>query len=862
MQTVARIFGVAITLVLMLGNPATTDAATRARFRAETMLDDPSMRIAAGAQHNCLVKEGGAVMCWGSNFLGQIGDGTLQDHNAPVPVPGITNAVGVAAGQSHSCALLSDGTVRCWGSGKFGQLGNNSIVDKQLAPVVVDGLSGAVAITAGGIHTCALLANGTVRCWGSNRGGQLGDNSFVDRLTPVVVRGLTGVVAITAGDDHTCALLATGDVACWGFNLSGQLGNGDTANRSTPVLVASLTRVVAISAGTRQTCALRVDGTARCWGDNFFGQLGDNSTSERHSPVPVQGLQGAIAISTGFSHTCAVLAGGRAKCWGGNDAGQMGILFISDKKVLTPVFVSSELSNAVAISAGSVHTCALQSDGSAKCWGRDFEGQLGDGGLVSDGIGAVPTPVFGVSGTFTAQDVAAGRDHTCAVRANGTVACWGANDSGQIGDGTTGNTRLTPVNVSNLANVVGIAAGEAHTCAVLASGEARCWGLNSSGQLGDGTVANSPRPVVVRGLSNVIAIAAGGKFGSSHTCALLTDSTVWCWGANGSGQLGTGNTTPSSVPVKVTGMSEAVAIAVGESHSCALTAVGAAFCWGSDGVTTNPVPVIAGVTDVTAIAGGNRHSCELRADGTVWCWGTNFRGNGSPTSTSTPQYINPLFNAVSIAGGFGHSCASLAEGTAWCWGDNGSGQLGNATNTSSTTPVLVQANPLSILGGGTFVRPFRNIVNVTTGRHHSCALTATGGVVCWGDNTFGQLGINSTVAFQKSPASVPSFALNIDPDVVLEHNDRVSTVTVVAACEEGQRLHVEVTLTQGTVAGVGVGSGHCTGGLEDYPVTLPAHGRERFTEGVAEASAAAFIVDHGSVVDTQAWTRQVQIVTR
>jgi alpha-tubulin suppressor-like RCC1 family protein len=538
----------------------------------------------------------------------------------------------------------------------------------------------------------------------------------------------------------------------------------------------------------------------------------------------------------------------------------MGILFISDKKVLTPVLVSGELSNAVAISAGSVHTCALQADGSAKCWGRDFEGQLGDGGLVTDGIAAAPTPVLGVSGTFTAQDVAAGRDHTCAVRANGTVACWGANDSGQIGGGTTGGIGLTPVNVPNLPNVVGIAAGEAHTCAVLASGGARCWGLNSSGQLGNGTVVNSPGPVVVRGLGNVIAIAAGGKFGSSHTCALLADSTVWCWGANGSGQLGTGNTTPSSVPVKVTGMSEAVAIAVGESHSCALTAVGAAFCWGSDGVTANLVPVIAGVVDVTAIAGGNRHSCELRADATAWCWGTNFRGNGSPTSTSTPQYMDPLINAVSIAGGFDHSCASLADGTAWCWGDNGSGQLGNATNTSSTTPVLVQAKPLLIIGGGTFLRPFRNIVNVTTGRRHSCALNSGGAVICWGENTFGQLGNNSTLN-SNVPVTVPSFALNIDPIVVLHaRNGHVTDVTVVANCDEGQWLHVNVTLTQDAVSGRGVASGQCTGALTEYEVTVPAQGRDAFVLGAAVVTARAVIQAPGAIADTQEWTRQVTIV--
>ena len=863
MNGLARILGVTATSVLMLCNAATGDAATRARFRGETILNDPAMRISAGFNHSCIVKEGGTVSCWGRNNHFQLGGTRLtKGSSAPLDVPGLTNVVGVAAGGAHTCALLSDGTARCWGSS--GQLGNTTITGDQVAPVVVNGLNGAVAIAAGGGHTCALLADGNVRCWGDNGAGQLGDGTASNRLAPVAVTGLTDVVAITAGFFHTCALQASGDVRCWGINTSGELGDGGNSTQTTPVLVLNLKQAVAITAGFQHTCALLAVGTARCWGTNDSSQLGDNSTSDRHTPVLVQNLVNAAAITAGTNHTCALMVDGSARCWGVNRSGQLGI-GTAGGRAFTPVTVSSSLGTAVAISAGDAHTCALIADGSSKCWGSDSFGQLGDGDLVIDGVGEAPTPVLGIVGTFTAQDIAAGRDHTCAVRANGTVACWGANDAGQIGNGTTGGTRLAPVNVPDLTNVVAIAAGEAHTCAVLATGAARCWGLNSSGQLGDGTVTTRSRPTDVNNLGRVVAIAAGGTLGTSHTCALLVDGSVFCWGANGSGQLGTGDTTPRSVPVHVSGLFGAVAIALGESHSCALVANGAVSCWGSDGVTSSLLPKLVNLGDAIAISGGNRHSCALRADGTAWCWGQNLLGqlgNGGTTPTASPSLVvstELLFNPVSIAGGFGHSCVSLADGTARCWGDNLSGQLGDATTTSSKAPTLVQAPAISGIGV-TLLRPFRNVVNVTTGRHHSCALTATGGVVCWGDNSFGQLGINSTIAFQKSPVSVPSFTLNIDPEVVLEHNDRLSTVTIVAACDEGQRLHVEVTLTQGTAVGVGVGSGACTGGLESYPVTLPAHGRERFVEGDAEVSAAALIVDRGSVVDTQAWTRQVQVV--
>ncbi len=865
MKTRATIVGVT-TAWLILVSSAYCHAATQARFRAETIQNDPSLRISAGSGHACMIKEGGTVSCWGHNDAGQLGDRTLTDFSAPVDVVGLTSVVGIAAGGSHTCALLSDGTARCWGAGASGQLGNNGTVTKQLVPVVVSGLTGAVSVAAGGAHTCALLGDGSVRCWGSNGAGQLGDNTSSNRLVPVVVSGLSGAVAITAGNQHTCALLATGAARCWGFNATGQLGDGTTVPRRTPVLVADLDRAIAITAGGGHTCALRADGTGRCWGSNLSGQLGDGSTSQRVVPVTVAGLLNAIAITAGLQHTCALTVDGRGHCWGNNGSGQMGNGTTGGERH-TQVVVSSSLSNGVAISAGSQHTCGLQADGSAKCWGSDSFGQLGDGVFVIDGVGETPTPVLAGAGTFTARDVAAGRNHTCAVRANGTVACWGANDSGQIGDGTIGGARLVPVNVPNLGNVVAIAAGEAHTCALLASGTARCWGLNASGQLGSNTASSiSPTPTAVTGLGRVVAIAAGGTLGSSHTCALQADGNVFCWGSNNVGQLGVGFiSTPSSAPVLVPGLSDVVAIAVGEQHSCALAAIGAVFCWGSDGVTSHLLPTLVSLDNAVAIAGGNRHSCALRADGSARCWGQNLAGqlgNGGTASTSSPTPVVSSelnFNLVSIAGGSVHSCASLADGTARCWGDNGSGQLGNASFAPSTTPVLVQATPLSVLGGGTFLRPFRNIVNVTTGLRHSCALNSGGAVICWGENTFGQLGNNSTLN-SNVPVTVPSFALNIDPIVVLHaRNGHVTDVTVVANCDEGRWLHVNVTLTQDAVSGRGVASGQCTGALTEYEVTVPAQGRDAFVLGVAVVTARAVIQAPGAIADTQEWTRQVTI---
>jgi alpha-tubulin suppressor-like RCC1 family protein len=190
----------------------------------------------------------------------------------------------------------------------------------------VPGLTDAVALTGGTLHTCALKANGTVACWGNNDFGQLGDGTLINQLTPTAVPGLTNVVAISAGQQHTCALRSNGTAFCWGANGSGQMGNGNFAAVSppAPVQVSNLTGALAIDAGTEHSCALKGDGSAVCWGQNTYGQLGDNAVANKASPVPVLALSGAISINAGKSHTCALKTDGSAACWGLNGLGQVG----------------------------------------------------------------------------------------------------------------------------------------------------------------------------------------------------------------------------------------------------------------------------------------------------------------------------------------------------------------------------------------------------------------------------------------------------------------------------------------------------------------------------------------------------------
>jgi len=360
----------------------------------------PTMgRIAAGYVHTCVVTDAGAVRCWGTqNF----GDGTTTEASPSVNVVGLASGItAIAAGNYHTCVLTGSGGVKCWGSNSGGELGNGT-TSASTTPVDVTGLSGGnTAISAGGGHTCALTNSGGVKCWGSNPYGALGDGTNLDSSVPVDVVGLdSGISMIAAGGLHTCALTRGGSVTCWG---DGQHDDAEIHHTNVPVDVPGLENDVRlIAAGNFSTCAVRDEGSVTCWGPNYAPPPGER-LPDRFVPVDVSRLAaGVSAITVGDAHSC-VLTGGGAACWGGNSYGELGNGLTSDSRVPFPVDVAGLGSGVAGIAVGGMHTCALITGDSVKCWGSNTYGQLGTVMRCSstsipldvrlDGsVGPVPTP--------------------------------------------------------------------------------------------------------------------------------------------------------------------------------------------------------------------------------------------------------------------------------------------------------------------------------------------------------------------------------------------------------------------------------------------------------------------------------------
>lgn len=656
--------------------------------------------LAVGAFHACAITTAGGAKCWGRDLFGALGDGPEDNGPAAVDVVGLRGPVqALSAGVAHSCALLVDGTVQCWGYNQFGQLGDGTAVEERTTAVDVVDLGGsAVAIEAGDVHTCAVLAGGGVRCWGDNEYGQLGDGTLERRLRPVPVQGLTApVTRLAAAGRATCALSNAGAVLCWGPEYPlGAFEGGSRIARLYPGFEAGF---VAIDAGVFHVCALRSDNAIKCLGDGLLGQFGNGPIDgSLGSDIAVGVAPGIVQVAAGGRHTCARSGAGGLQCWGLNTNGQLGIGSHTRRLVPTPVVGLA--SGSAAVTAGGTHSCGLSTSGAVKCWGANNQDSIGDG---TERLRLTPVNVIGLGAGVRA--VAAGVDHTCAIDAQGRVLCWGANFDGRLGNGETLN-RGEPVLVQGLgsAAATAIAVGGSHACALLEGGAVKCWGTNAFGQLGDGSQTTRLGAVDVVGLdSGVVAISAGYYY----SCAITSAGRLKCWGENTSGQLGDGSNTHRSTPTDVVGLSSGVqAVASGDQHTCAIVAGGAVKCWGFnffglvlgdqstvDRNVPGDVPALSG--GVVELALGAYASCVRLQDGSVRCWGVNPIGDNTELARPTPTEVAGLEESVTdVDIGFGGHLCVVVAGATRCWGPNLGGQIGDGSTDGVPTPQVVVSNDL------------------------------------------------------------------------------------------------------------------------------------------------------------------------
>jgi alpha-tubulin suppressor-like RCC1 family protein len=609
----------------------------------EVMDPGPWTKVVAGNRMTCGLKEAdSSLWCWGHNDRGQLGNGMAgTDSAVPVQVANAGPWTEVAIAFRSACGVTADTRLWCWGENDYGELGVSGILEVDTPRQV--GTDVGWQSVAGGAATHCAIRGGIVVCWGHCGHGECGAAEESPAALPAPIEAPAGPwTSVVIGAAHACGMMADGQLWCWGDRDRGNFGNDDESNLpSPPVPVGVGTTWRSVIAGYAFTCATRlVDGVLECAGANGFGQLGDGVGGPRWTPVQVSDPgQTATAIATGgadgagVGFSCAVMTDG-VWCWGVDDRGQLGA---GDDVPRRKPQQRGDAHLPSEIHAGGAHACEV-SNGQLYCWGYNAQSQLGLGAITADQW--TPTMVNGSAWIH----VEAGNAHTCAIRGDLGAFCWGDNTEGQLGAGVDDTAgRSTPTQIHGGLLGTDVSAGLAHSCVVGTDTYLYCMGRNYEGQLGvgDNTMHTDPTQLAGTGWLDVDA-------GAYHTCARDGTGTVSCWGRNAYGSLGNGTQDDTNVPVPIDSPAEWASLSAGAYHTCAIKiADQSLWCWGAnwsgqaglgEDRSVEDSPMRVGQDTWFAVSAADHHTCGIKTDGSVWCWGLNTFGEVGDNRSWRPVF--------------------------------------------------------------------------------------------------------------------------------------------------------------------------------------------------------------------------------
>ena len=636
--------------------------------------------IAAGGA-SFAIKNDGNLWAWGNNECGRLGDGTNIDRYSPVKV--LDNVVAVSASFSYTRAIKSDGSLWAWGYDVNGD-GDKPVPNSQTPIKVMDDV---VAVSTGMAHTLVIKSDGSLWAWGVNWGLDIRERIYSDRDTPVKV--MDDVVAISAGSNQSMAIKKDGSLWAWGYNAYGNLGDGTTVDRPAPVKV--MDDVAFVSA---EAClAIKTDGSLWMWSSGN-GLIYNDTVTNPYLPFKI--MENVSAVSAD-SHTMIIKTDGSLWAWGWNVCGQIGDGTTTTRS--TPVKI---MDNVAAVSAGGHYSIALKTDGSLWSWGWDYLNEenhtpvkVTDGvklsGLVKPTSTPLPTqtqtPISvdtsaPLSLAIKSETISAGNMFSAVIKKDGSLWCWGLNNSGQLGNGTNADS-LIPIKIMD--DMVSLSAGYEHSLALRKDGSLWAWGDNKYGQLGDGTTTQSLTPVKI--MDGVATTSAG----TNHSMAIKSDGSLWAWGENNRGQLGDGTDTASFTPVKI--MNNVTDVSACGDSTRAIKADGSLWSWGAGilgdgGVNIRTIPIKV-MDNVSAVSLSANSTMAIKKDNSLWAWGRDWNGHLGLSIGANRDFLTPtkvMDNVVSVSAGNNNTLVIKPDGSLLAFGQNASmAQMDNVIAVSQTS---------------------------------------------------------------------------------------------------------------------------------------------------------------------------------